>query len=61
LIFAFAKRWGDAGEDTEWLKGVKPKLLKIGAATFALKQFLAPEGQRIFGGTRPRSDEDDQR
>jgi len=26
-----------------------------------LKQFLAPEGQRIFGGTRPRSDEDDQR
>jgi hypothetical protein len=26
----------------------------------ALKPYLAPEGQRIFGGSRPKTDEDDQ-
>jgi Protein of unknown function (DUF3298) len=26
----------------------------------ALKAYLAPEGQRIFGGSRPKADEDDQ-
>jgi Protein of unknown function (DUF3298) len=26
----------------------------------ALKPYLAPEGQRIFGGSRPKADEDDQ-
>ena len=26
----------------------------------ALKQYLTPEGQRIFGGSRPKADEEDQ-
>lgn len=92
------KKKRDAGETatTEWFKGVEPRLLKIGAVTFArsteadkssgltfhyppyavgpyaegqyvafvpweaLKPYLAPEGQRIFGGKRPKGDDDEQ-
>ncbi len=89
------KRDSSETADTEWYKGVEPKLLKIGAVTLApsteagkssgltfhyppyavgpyvegeyvafvpwesLKPYLSPEGTKIFGGARPKGDDDD--
>ena len=88
------KRDADDAAGAEFLKGLKPKLIGIGAVSLApstevgrssgltfhyppyavgayaegeyvafvpwetLKPFLTPEGQRIFGGARPKGDED---
>jgi Protein of unknown function (DUF3298) len=87
------KRDSESTPTDEWLKGVEPKLTRIGAVALApsteagktsgfifyfppyavgpyaegqyaafvpwetLKPYLAPEGLRIFGGARPKSDE----